>query len=134
MALWKKIAIGMVVAVVAFIGLALFLTSGLVTPVEAYLGALKGHNVEAAYAQTSERFREATSREQFDAFVAGNPAMSQIKDFSIGERQVENNIGAVKGTLSLENGEEVTFEFRLVNEADEWKIMGFQLGEDPDGG
>ena len=48
MALWKKIAIGAVVVVVGFVGLALFLTSGLVTPVEAYLGALKEHTVTAA--------------------------------------------------------------------------------------
>ena len=134
LALWKKVAIGVVVAIVAFVGLAMFLTSGLVTPVEAYLGALKEHNVAAAYEQTSKRFRQATSREQFEAFVNGNPALTQIKDFSIGERQFENNLGAVKGTLTVESGQQVPFEFRLSHEADEWKIMGFQLGEDQGGG
>ena len=127
MARWKKIVLGVVGFVVVVFALAMFLTSGLVDPLDRHLDALAKGDLEAAYAETSVAFRDNTSPEQFAAFVRGNPSLSRITGHSFGERSWENNIGSVKGTLKTSDGV-VPVEFRLVKENDQWKILGIKLG------
>ncbi len=128
MALWKKIALGAVSFIVLIVGMALFFTSDVVDPVDRQLEALQAGDLDAAYAETSIAFRQATSKEQFAAFVRAHPALRQVTGHSFTERSRENNIGSVKGTLTTRGGGVVPIEFRLVRENDEWKILGFQIG------
>ena len=122
------IVLGVVGFVVVVFALAMFLTSGLVDPLDRHLDALAKGDLEAAYAETSVAFRDNTSPEQFAAFVRGNPSLSRITGHSFGERSWENNIGSVKGTLKTSDGGVVPVEFRLVKENDQWKILGIKLG------
>ena len=127
MALWKKILIAVATIIVLAVGLAFFATSGLVDPVERHITALRQGNVQAAYDETSQAFRESTSLEQFSGFVKANPILTKVTDHSFPERKVENGIGTLSGTLTTANGGVQPIVFRLVKENDEWKILGINL-------
>lgn len=128
MALWKKILIGVVVFVVAVVGLAMFATSGLDEPVERQLAALSAGNIQAAYAETSVAFQQNTSLEQFAAFVERYPVLKSISGHSFTTREIENGVGTLKGTLTTSDGGVVPIEFRLVKENDVWKILALSFG------
>lgn len=124
---WKKIALGAVVFVTLVIGLALYLTAPLVVPIERQLEALRRGDIDGAYAQTAQAFRQATSKQAFSAFLRTNPALTEAADISIAERSWENDNGNVRGSLKTQDGGVVPVEFRLVREGGEWKILGIQL-------
>jgi uncharacterized membrane protein YvbJ len=128
MALWKKIALGVVAFIVLAVGLSLFLTSDLVEPIDRQIAAFGRGDVEAAYAETSIGFRQATSLERFTEFVKKNPGLKQIQSHTFTERSRENNVGTVKGTLTLTGGGVVPVEYKLVKENDQWKILAVDFG------
>ena len=128
MARWKKVVIGVAGFIVVAIAAAMFLTSGLVDPIDRHIAALQHGDIDGAYAETSVAFRDATSRDQFAAFINSNPSLTRIADHTFTERAWENNLGTVKGTLTTTDGGVVPVEYRLVKENDAWRIMGINLG------
>ncbi|GAB4229455.1 MAG: hypothetical protein Kow0032_10630 [Methyloligellaceae bacterium] len=127
MALWKKIALGVVATIVIAVGLALYYTAGMVEPIERQLAAIKADDLDAAYAETSVAFRKATSKLQFAVFVKSNPAFRDVVGHSFTERKRENNVGTVKGMLKTAEGGVFPVEYRLVQENGEWKILGIKI-------
>jgi hypothetical protein len=127
MVLWKKIVLGFIAFIVIVFGFAMFLTSDLIDPVERQIAALKAGDIDSAYSQTSTAFRDATSKEQFVAFVKSNPILLKIADYSVTDRSRENNVGTLKGTLTSIEGGVIPIEYRLVKENDEWKILAFKF-------
>jgi hypothetical protein len=129
-ALWKKLLIGFggfagVVAVIVM--LVFMLTASLVETVERQLNALKRGNIDAAYAETSIAFREATNRERFETFVTKNKVLGTFKSYSFPSRSYNNNIGTVKGTLKTADGGVFPVRFQLVKENGAWKIRYIDL-------
>jgi hypothetical protein len=124
---WLKIALGVVAAAAVVIGLFVYMvmwaTSGIVEPVERQLAALKAGNMDAAYAETSEAFKGATSIQQFTAFVDQYPALKDAADYSFSSRSITNNEGYLKGELVSSTGGVTPIEYRLVHENDVWKIQ-----------
>ena len=127
MALWKKVVLGFVAFVVVVVGLAMFLTSDLIDPIERQIAALKAGDIDSAYSQTSIAFRDATSKEQLSAFVKSNPILLNTAEYNFSERSFENNLGTVKGTLTSTDGGVIPIEYRLVKENDEWKILALKF-------
>ncbi len=127
MALWKKLLLGTAAFLVLVIGAALYFTSDLLVPIDAQLAALRSGDVRGAYEQTASAFKQATSYEQFAAFVAAYPSLSKNKEASFSERSWEGSQGHVKGTLTDVSGGVLPVEFRLVKENDQWKILGINL-------
>jgi len=127
---WLKILLGVAVGAAAVIALivwfAIWATSGLIEPIERQLAALKAGDMNAAYAETSEAFKGATSMEQFAAFVDNNPIMKDAASHSFLNRSINNGIGFVTGTLTSSTGGVIPVEYQLVKENDAWKILRIQ--------
>jgi hypothetical protein len=127
---WLKIALAVAVGAAAVIALivwfAIWATSGLIEPIERQLAALKAGDMNAAYAETSEAFKGATSMEQFTAFVDNNPIMKDAASHSFPNRSINNGIGFVTGTLTSSTGGVIPVEYQLVKENDAWKILRIQ--------
>ncbi len=79
---WLKIvlgiAAGLAVVIAIAVTVALWATSGLIEPIERQLAALKAGNIEAAYAETSEAFHQATPIDKFTAFVDQFPILKDV--------------------------------------------------------
>lgn len=128
---WLKITLGVVAGViaviVAIVYIALWATSGLIEPVERQLAALKAGNMEAAYAETSEAFKQATPMQSFTAFVDQNPILKDTASHSFSSRSINNGIGVLEGQLTSSSGGVVPVKYQLVKENDAWKIQHIQL-------
>ena len=123
----KKILIGIGVFIVGVILLANSATKGLAEVAQAQLAALRAGDVAGAYAYTSSDFQKATSLEDFKVFLQAYPSLSQNKSASFTSREVENNLGTLKGSLKAEDGAVTPVEYKLVKENDKWKILNIQL-------
>jgi hypothetical protein len=125
---WLKILLGIVVGIAVviavIIGSAMWATSGLLEPVERQLTALKAGDLDAAYAETSQAFQQATSKEQFAAFVEQYPILKEAASWSFPSRSFENNAGKVTGTLTSTTGAVTTVDYDMVYEGGTWKILG----------
>ncbi len=129
MALWKKIALGLVAFVAVALALAFLLTAGLVEPIDRQLAAFKAGDVDAAYAETSIAYRKTMSKAQFADFLRANPALREVTDRTFTTRSRENDVGTVKGTLKTAEGGVIPVEYRLVQENGAWKILSLKLGD-----
>lgn len=121
-----KIALGLVVVVVAFVTCALLITAGPADAVTAHLNALAKKDDTAAYALTSSGFRSETTAAQFTEFVNANPIL-RSGVFTIGEREVSGSGGTVTVEMTAGDGSKRTVDFQLVNESDKWLITGYRV-------
>jgi hypothetical protein len=128
---WLKILLGILAGLAAVIVVAVWIafsaTSGLIETIERQLTALKAGNIEAAYAETSDGFHQATSLEQFTAFVDQYPILKDADNHSFSSRSFENNDGQVSGTLVAKGGALTNAERALVYEKEAWKIHNIKL-------
>jgi hypothetical protein len=128
---WLKILLGIVGGFVALIAVVVWIafsaTSGLIETVERQLAALKAGNIDAAYSETSDGFRQATSQEQFAGFVQQYPILKDYGSYSFPNRSFENNTGKVSGTLTATGGEVTTIDYQMVYEKDAWKVHNISL-------
>ena len=128
---WLKIvlgiAAGLAVVIAIAVTVALWATSGLIEPIERQLAALKAGNIEAAYAETSEAFHQATPIDKFTAFVGQFPMLKDVASHSFSSRSVENGVGKVSGTLTSSTGGVTPVEYQLVKENEAWKILYISL-------
>jgi hypothetical protein len=128
---WLKIvlgiAAGLAVVIAIAVTVALWATSGLIEPIERQLAALKAGNIEAAYAETSEAFHQATPVDKFTAFVEQFPMLKNVASHSFSSRSVENGVGKVSGTLTSPTGGVTPVEYQLVKENEAWKILYISL-------
>lgn len=129
---WLKIALGVTAGVAVAVGLivwlVLWLTAGVVEPVHRQLAALKAGDMDAAYAETSEAFRQATPLDRFTAFVGEYPILKDHADYSFPRRSIENGVGYVSGTLTSATGGVTPIEYQLVKENEAWKILYINIG------
>lgn len=122
-----KILKWLAIFIVGVVALALFATSDLVDVTEQHMSALRNGDIAQAYELTSKQFREATSFNAYQQFIAGYPIMADHDEFSVGNRVFEGNTGSVEGTLSSAKYGVANIEFRMVKEGDVWRIQGFNL-------
>lgn len=123
----KKILIGIVIFIVAIILLANMATKGIADVAQAQLVALRSGDVTKAYSYTSKDFQKATSLENFKKFVSAYPSLSKNKNVSFTSKEIENNLGTLKGSLNAEDGSVTPVEYKLVKEGSEWKILNIKL-------
>jgi len=100
-------------------------------PVRKLLDALLLNNVQKAYRGTAREFQEATTLEDFEAFVDAHPVLTNrdLADFKTG--RIENSIGTLKVNVHNEHGM-TAMEFRLGFDEGEWKIWAIKvISEDP---
>lgn len=124
---WLKIvlivAAAAAVVIAAIVYIAISATNVLVEPVARQLAALKAGNMEAAYSETSEAFRQATSQDAFRKFIDEYPILKDAADHSFPTRNITNGEGYLRGSLTSSTGGVTPIEYRLVKENDAWKII-----------
>ncbi|MGE0500067.1 MAG: DUF4864 domain-containing protein [Rhizobiaceae bacterium] len=124
---WLKITLIVTAIVAAVIAAIVYLviswTSVLVEPVARQLAALKAGDMDAAYAETSEAFRQSTTKEAFGKFVDEYPILKDAADHSFPNRNIKNNEGYLRGSLTSSSGGVTPIEYRLVKENGFWKII-----------
>lgn len=130
MALWKKLAIGTVAAIILIVGLSIYLTAPLTEPVDRQITALMERDLLKAYDQTSQAFKDATSYEQFVSFIEARPILLKVVDYSFPEREWENNIGTLRGSLETAEGGVIPVAYQLVKENGEWKILSISFDKE----
>jgi hypothetical protein len=123
----KKIILGAVAFLVIIIFIGFSATQGITDVANLQLKALRSDDLVKAYAYTSREFQSATSLDDFKQFIAGYPSLRNNKDASFTDRQVENNMGKLKGTLNSRDGSVTPVEYTLVKENGEWKILNMKL-------
>jgi Na+-transporting NADH:ubiquinone oxidoreductase subunit NqrC len=123
-----KIIIGLVIFVVLVVLLALRATSPIIKPVQEQLKLLKDGNIKGAYELTSKDFQKATTLEEFKQFIKQYPSLSKNKSVSFTSREIKNNEGLLRGTLTAEDNGVTPVAYKLIKESGEWKIYGLQVG------
>lgn len=133
---WKAVALlfigtvlasGVVVATVLYI---LFRASG--GPVEAADGVLRSlsrGDIEGAWRQTSDDFREATALEQFEKFVH-EWGLTQATSRTWHARSVNGNVGFSRATVRLEDGKRVPLLFQAARIGEQWRVTGIGIEVD----
>lgn len=119
--------LGLIVLIVLIVMLALRLTGGIVDVAEAQLKALKAGDFEKAYSYTSKDFQKSTSIQQFKEFVDSHSSLKEYKSVTFTSREINNNLGTLKGSLTSESGATTPIEYKLVKEGGEWKILSINL-------
>ncbi len=119
-----SIIVWLFISVATFMALVFYATSGLVDTVRNQLDALRAGDIQKAYSYTAKDFQKVTSLSDFEKFLDQYPSLKNNKSSSFSERQIENNMGTLKGTLTAEDGAQTPIEYRLIKEDDSWKILG----------
>jgi hypothetical protein len=117
--------------VLSIIAIAFYATSGITDTVRSQLTALRAGDYVKAYSYTSKDFQHTTSFDEFKKFVDQHPALKNNKDSTFTSREIENNMGAISGTLEAMDGATTPIEYRLIRENGQWKILYIRL--DPSG-
>jgi hypothetical protein len=105
-------------------------TAGLPKSANTMFADIKAGKIEQAYTATAKEFQSATTLDQFTAFVQGTK-LNMYKSASWTEREVNNNQGILKGTVTLEDNTKLPFEINLIKEDGQWKIFTMNV---PQGG
>lgn len=121
-------ALGVIVVII--ISLAFSLSSGAVEAMEQHLAFLKKGEIEKAYEGTSAGFRSATSLEQYRAFVASYPILSDVVSSKFDDRSVENGIATIGGAITDSTGRKTAFRAQLTKEGEQWKVMAVELPDE----
>jgi hypothetical protein len=128
----KAFVIGSILAWVALffagiVALVLYFTSGLVDVFHLQLNALREGDIKKAYSYTSKDFQHVVPIEQFNVFIEQYPSLKNNKSTTFNEREIKNNTGRLKGTLTAIDGAKTPIEIRFIKEDDIWKILSIRV-------
>lgn len=118
---------GVVGVIVLIITLSFWATSSLVKIFDQHLDYLKAGDVEAAYAQTSQAFRNVTSLEDYKSYVNQLTVLSKNSGRTYTTREIVNDTGTIIGTLKSSDGSALPFRADFIKENGEWKMYGIQI-------
>lgn len=112
----------------AFIAFIFYITSGVTNTIQNQLEALRtGHIDTAYYSYSAKDFKKIVSLEQFKNFLAHYPSLQNNKTVFFNQRQIENNTGFAKGTLTAKDGAQTAIEYQLIKEDGAWKILNIKV-------
>jgi hypothetical protein len=132
---WVAIGCGGLIVLAAAFAVFMFVvvkkaTAGPETVVHAFLDAAGAGDYETAWDCFSAPLKEAQPFDQFEAAAKGQPSLFKVRDTTFNNRSVNLNGAELSGTLTLESGTEVPASFKLVQENDHWKLLGYHIGSE----
>lgn len=102
-------------------------TEAMVKPIDQFLDQLKSGKTKDAYNDTSSKFQEISSFQQFANFMKMFPIFSE-SEFTVVRSRMDEEFGEIRVRLSSDS-EEAVVDYIVSNEGGEWKLMGIQLIE-----
>jgi hypothetical protein len=119
-----------VLVVAAFFSFVFLSTKGAVDATRATMEDLKRDDFDKAYGRLSSSYQARMSRQEFEAFVAGHPALKDNKDSTFASRNVKNDVATLEnGILISSSGVTEIATFELVKEGGDWKISDIRFRE-----
>jgi hypothetical protein len=119
---WQKVLIGVTVAVVALVSIVFWATGGITKTADDFFAAARSGDLDAAYALTSQQFREGLSQEDLARFLKASK-LDQVADTSWSSRSIQADTGTVEGSVTTTSGAKIPLTIKLVKEDDAWKII-----------
>jgi TM2 domain-containing membrane protein YozV len=128
------IVVGSIIAVllvyiILLISLIMYFTGPMTITIREQLTALQANNMDKAYSYMANETKASVSLVHFKNYISHYPAMSNYKNISIPERQINNGKGYAKVTLETNDGKKTTFEYALTKENGVWKILAIHAPE-----
>lgn len=115
--------------VAAIFGVVKMATSGVEEVVQDFLAATARGDYEAAHAHFSAPLKQVQPLDVFRTMAQENPHLFDVQETTFSTRSVSVTEGAVlAGTLTLRSGTKMPANFRLVEENDTWKLLGYNIG------
>lgn len=124
---------GLILAGVIFVavlfGMVKMATSGVEEVVQDFLAATARGDYEAAHAHFSAPLKDVQPLDVFRTMAQENPHLFDVQETTFSTRSVSVTDGAVlAGTVTLRSGTKMPANFRLVEENDTWKLLGYNIG------
>jgi hypothetical protein len=111
-------------------GAAFYMTGDAVAVVRAQLNALRGGDIDGAYARLSSSYQAQMSRSAFEAFVSRHPGLRENSDSTFWSRSVKNDTAEISGILTAASGTRESVKYELVKEGGTWKISNIDIAGD----
>lgn len=116
-----------VVVCAGIIGMAFYMTSGIVDTADSFFQQVAAGNIDEAWTHVSKEFKESTSREEFEAFLEQS-SLDEYQSATWNNRQVTNDEGTLEGTIKTPDGS-IPLTLTLVKGDDGWKIQAIELAD-----
>lgn len=127
MATWLKIMLGLVVALAAVIGVAMYATSGITKTADAFIKAAGSGDMAGARSYLTDAF-QARDVESLESYLTRNGLVG-MKQAKWSSRHVENGRGSLEGTITTASGGEVPVTVELVKEHNAWKLQSIDVSQ-----
>lgn len=125
---WAAIAVAVLAALaVIVIGFAFWATSGAVEAADTFFEQVTEGQLKTAYEGTAGIFKDATSEEEWNAFIAEREMLSQIDSVSFSSREVSGDRASLEGMLKIQDGSKMPVSVQLIHENNAWRVAGFEL-------
>ncbi len=121
MKIFLKIVAALFVLVALSLTAALFLTRGIADTADEFFAAVERNDMGAAYAKLSQGFQSGTSESELARFLDQQKMRSVIAT-SWSSRQIENQTGSLRGSLTTASDGTIPITIELIKEQDEWRI------------
>ena len=108
------------------IGAAFFFTADIVSEADRFFAKVANKNIESAYQDTSDAFRQATSLSELEQFFVSSK-INQYKQASWSSRSVQNGAGQLLGIITTKDDSEIPLRVEFVKQGGAWKIQGIFL-------
>jgi hypothetical protein len=95
--------------------------------IENHLKAIRAHDIEKAYNDTSIEFRKKVSLEDYKNSISKSKPLSNNKLFQFQSFYTEDDIATFGGELYSIDGEYIPVEYDLILQDGKWKILGIQI-------
>ncbi len=115
----------LVLLVIAIVIVVFLLTSNVTKSADNFFQSLKEGNWEAAYAQLSEEFKAATSRQEFDSFLK-TTTLAEYQEVTWSSRSISGKTAELEGTVTTKDGGTIPLKITFVKEKGRWKILGME--------
>lgn len=119
---------GVVVVVAAIVGLVFYATSGITRTADDFFAKARSGDMAAVYAMTSAELRNSADSEKLASFIKTN-RFDKVAKTSWSNRSINNNIGTLDGSVTLDDGGVIPLHMQLVSEGGDWKISLIELAE-----
>lgn len=124
-----SISVGFIIVIALLSGVLyhVYAPKTIVDQLNGQLAALRSNDLNAAYSYTSDDFKRATSKEDFQRFVEQYPQMYHNVKATFSERDEQGDNGSLKAVLQGRDGQLLTVEYHFIKEDQVWKIVAIQV-------